>query len=61
MINLDVKEYCSNCSEFEPYVDRNIMEYEDFKSLEIRKEVNTIVSCVHKDRCKAITKFLERR
>lgn len=59
MIKLQVEEYCSNCPEFEPYVDRDVLEYYDFNLNEVYTEVNTIVSCEHKDRCNRSRKSIK--
>lgn len=45
MISLNVENYCHNCPDFEPKVDKM---YGDMKVYE------QIVSCVNKERCKHI-------
>lgn len=59
MISLDVKDYCANCPDFEPDVDKDILKYENFGCSEVIMEVNTTISCKYKHKCECIKEFLE--
>ena len=59
MISLDVKDYCSNCPDFEPDVDKDISKYKNFEGDEVLTFVNTSISCKHKHKCECIKEFLE--
>ena len=60
MITLKVEEYCHNCPEFEPDVDKNEVEYfESDPTSFMRQEKRTVmcdttVTCQHRNRCAAI-------
>ena len=58
MITLKVEEYCHNCPEFAPDVDRVHEEYRDFDFetyTHIPKVIcETTVACLHRHRCMAI-------
>lgn len=58
MIKLDIDEYCHNCPEFESDVKKDVIHCRnlDFNKASI---VNTIITCEHRERCRAIKKFLE--
>lgn len=51
MIELRVKDWCQNCSEFEPYV-YTIDEY--------GVNASTFITCEHEKRCFDIVKYLKR-
>lgn len=51
MIALQVENYCQNCPDFEPYCNR----------LYSLQSVETLVQCVHKDRCKEIKTYIEQQ
>lgn len=53
MITLNVKNYCHNCPEFEPYADKNTLYSGD------EKMHMTEIRCIHSERCKIIAEFLE--
>lgn len=52
MITLQVENYCQNCPDFEPYCNR-LYSLDD--------HVETLVQCVHKDRCKEIKAYIEQQ
>lgn len=58
MITLKVEEYCHNCPEFEPDVDKNeeeIVEFNFASRTENRKVFcTTTVTCQHRHRCAVI-------
>lgn len=53
MIELDVKEYCQNCPDFEPH---SIELVSGFKNIPIA----TKVVCVNRERCEMIEKFIRK-
>lgn len=65
MIELVVEEYCSQCPEFEPDVDKKetTLQYQDFKSMinETVRQCDTIVRCKHAARCSGIKLYLETK
>lgn len=65
MIRLEVEEYCSQCPEFTPDVDKNeeTLQYQDFKLMinETIRRCNTIVRCKHATRCAEIKLYLETK
>ena len=60
MITLKVEEYCHNCPEFEPDVDKDkeeMIEYNMMSRSEVREVFcTTTVTCQHHHRCAAIYK-----
>lgn len=55
MINLEVNEYCHNCPEFQPLVDKEYYEsgYGD-------EFTNTTVTCKYAQRCEAIAEYFKK-
>ena len=55
MINLEVNEYCHNCPEFKPLVDKEYYEsgYGD-------EFTNTTVMCKYAQRCEAIAEYFKK-
>ena len=63
MIELHVKEYCKNCTEFEPetQTDVNRVYFNDFMcGPEEIVYANTSVTCKHAQRCERIREFIEK-
>lgn len=63
MIELHVKEYCKNCTEFEPetQTDVNRVHFNDFmRGPEEIVYANTSVTCKHAQRCECIREFIEK-
>ena len=56
MIRLVVDDYCENCNEFEPDVEK--MNCENIYGTEF---TDTMITCVHKRRCKCIKNYLENK
>lgn len=54
MIQLDVKDYCHNCAEFEPDIDKNHF----FAGGDIYC-TETIVRCKHRMRCATLVKYFK--
>lgn len=65
MIRLEVEEYCSQCPEFMPDVDKHeeTMWCQDFRSMEEKavRRCDTIVRCKHATRCAGIKLYLETK
>lgn len=59
MIRLEVEDYCSNCPEFWPDVDRVSTELHSFEEDNVKTIVDTIITCEHELRCKSIKKYME--
>lgn len=61
MIKLSVADYCHNCPNFEPEVDK--AEYSTFELdfLEDRVHVETVVMCMHRDRCTCQMDYLKKQ
>ena len=57
MINLDVEDYCQDCDEFEPCGERIC--YEDMASF--NRYVEQRVTCEHKNMCRRLVKYLQRK
>lgn len=55
MISLRVKNYCSNCPEFEPDVKKNAYR---FNPTDDPVYYMTDIYCEHKDRCESMLKYL---
>jgi hypothetical protein len=63
MIELNVKEYCENCTEFEPETQTNVQHacFDDFmRGPEVIVSANTSVTCKHAQRCECIREFIEK-
>lgn len=63
MIELNVKEYCENCTEFEPETQTNVRHvcFNDFtRDPEVIVSANTSVTCKHAQRCECIREFIEK-
>lgn len=56
MIKLSVEPYCHKCSEFEPKMQKNLLQ----RVGEYRASAETIVYCEHADRCAAMVELLEK-
>lgn len=63
MIKLVVADYCHNCPEFEPDVDKNSETFQTWNPMEFCGQeyvvCDTIVSCKHRYRCNSIRHQLE--
>lgn len=58
MICLDVQEYCDNCSDFSPAVNKP---HKVFRSDGSVIQSDTIVTCEHATRCEMIKRYLARK
>lgn len=62
MIKLNVEHYCSECSEFEPDVNKECYQlyspepYGNYTG----EHCNTTVTCKHAQRCECIREFIKR-
>lgn len=65
MIQLIVADYCHSCPEFEPDVDRksDTLYAEDLfmGTREYMTLCETTIRCVHRDRCKGMTTYLNHK
>lgn len=64
-INLKVEEYCQNCPDFEPDVDRRTLYMEGFDPAtytNVNKTIcETTVECKYKRRCAAQMRYLQKQ
>lgn len=58
MICIDVKEYCSECLDFEPDIERPQKFYDAGSEICIS---DTIIRCENRKRCEQIKRYLERK
>ena len=56
MIIVDVKEYCQECPDFDPDVEKPAMFYADDIRYKFLK--NTIIRCKYRQRCDSIQKHI---
>ena len=55
MIDLQIEEYCKECNAFEVEQETNMLAAWDVDISQHK------LRCVHRDKCKAIKKYLERK
>ena len=60
MIKLDIQEYCQECLDFEPDVERPTREVLRSSEGDIVIQSDTMVRCKYRNRCKAIKRYLEK-
>ena len=60
MINLYIDDYCQNCPEFEPDVNKNQMYCEDICGNSPIVRNDTSIRCEHWMRCKEIVEWLRQ-
>ena len=62
MITLDVQKYCHHCLDFEADVEKGkkVLVGHDFVGYEASFVSPTIIRCAHRNRCKAIKRYLEK-
>ena len=53
MININVEDYCQNCPDFEPEVNKTILEADN-----IIISTDTCITCKYSDRCKQIYRYI---
>ena len=58
MIRLDIQEYCDNCLDFSPAVDRP---QKAFGLDGTVVQTDTIITCEHATRCEMIKRYLTRK
>ena len=59
MIKLDIREYCQDCTEFEPQVAQRPAQFASLSS-DTRVFGDTIVECEHRRHCEALYNYLKR-
>ena len=60
MIELKIEDYCQNCPEFTPELNTQSYSKESFFEPVIETEYYHIVGCVHAERCKEITRHIQK-
>lgn len=63
MINLDIKEYCHSCCDFEPDVEKPVKNevYSSDIGQFVIAQTDTIIHCKHARRCESIKRYLEKQ
>ena len=59
MIKLDIREYCQDCTEFEPQVAQRPAQSASLSG-DTRVFGDTIVECEHRRHCEALYNYLKR-
>lgn len=57
MVRLDIQEYCHECMDFQPDVERPVKMHNGDEVI----QSDTIVRCENRGRCAAIKRYLEKR
>lgn len=60
MIKLELPDFCQNCPEFEPDVDKNVLKSDDFFG-SCKTRVSTIITCTHVGRCLSMMDYIVDR
>ena len=60
MIRVEYEEYCEDCPEFEPDMRKEVM-HTDYYGSKGDLICETVIQCQHKDRCKSMKDFIERK
>ena len=58
MIELQVKDYCNACLDFEPDVEKPVRMHGDNGTV---LQTNTIIRCSHSRRCEGLKRYLEKQ
>lgn len=61
MIRLYVQNYCHDCPEFEPDVEKDTIYSENYLMGKRTTHTQTDIYCKHRDRCASMVEFLEER
>lgn len=64
MITIDVAEYCSECLDFQPDVEKPQKLYADITEITEITEItvtDTVIRCENRKRCEHIRRYLERK
>lgn len=59
MIKLDIREYCQDCTDFEPRVAQTPAQYASLSG-DVCALGDTIVECEHRRHCEALYNHLKR-
>ena len=59
MIKLSVMDYCEDCPEFEVNVSKR--EYYDSLDFVPHVRLDTVITCVHRDRCELVKTYLKNK
>ena len=62
MIKLDIQDYCHGCLDFEADVEKGRKTLVGYDCLGYEEAFisDTVVRCAHRNRCKAIKRYLEK-
>lgn len=58
MIRVNVKDYCSDCLDFEPDVEKPHVLYSGTDKVFVG---DTIIRCKYRDRCEQMKRYLEKK
>lgn len=58
MIRIDIQEYCHECVDFKPDVERPVRMFGDDNAV---IQTDTVVRCEYRGRCEAIRRYLEKK
>ena len=58
MIRVEVEEYCSECLDFQPDVEKPQKLYADITEITV---TDTVIRCENRKRCEHIRRYLERK
>ena len=61
MIRLYVQNYCHDCPEFDPDVEKDTIYSENYLMGKRTTHTQTDIYCKHKDRCESMIKFLKEK
>lgn len=61
MIKLQIEDYCQNCSEFEPHVEKVDISSSDLYSYEKVERTDTTITCTHRQRCDCIEEYIQKQ
>lgn len=61
MIALKIEEYCHNCPDFEPSVNKETFSNYDIDFCKTRYRTNTLITCERRDRCKSHMEYLSEQ
>lgn len=61
MISLHIKDYCHNCPEFDPDVEKDTIYSENYLMGKRTTHTQTDIYCKHRDRCASMVEFLEEK
>ena len=60
MITLEIENYCQECLDFTPDVEKEKIVIDDFFDVERAIHSETTIRCKNRNRCKAIMRYLKK-